>query len=354
MEKKRVNLGSMVLGAVLVLVVFAGEVRAEENLLKNPGFEESASKAISWNAKNFWFEKPKGSGISRVVIDNAIAHSGRNSLNIIGENNRAFVRQRISAKAGFRYQVSGWIKTEDLDCAAQINVAERKKLPKGTEYLKGTQVGILSGTADWKQFTKEFTATQETDHIVVNFYTEKANNGTVWFDDISVVEMGEIVEVKKEEKTIQAVSQSAVLKEIPDLNRVLFLENTYGIKGKWIVEIPLLRLDIPEGMNIAAVTAQEQDTSEKIQTQIEDDNLNGKIEREDLLLLEVKMEKDEREKVLLLNISSKPEAGKEPLSLVKIQKHPFYYEVKAGKVLAEFSRKNGALNSLKYNTQIPI
>lgn len=361
MRKKRVGLGSMVLGVVLVLGFFAGEVLAEENLLKNPGFEKSASKAANWSTKSRWYEKPKGSGISRVVIDTSIAHSGRNSLKIKGEDNRAFVQQRIPVKANCRYEISGWIKTADLSSMAVIGVVEHKVLPKKTLKFKGRIVGKVGSTTTWKQFIFKLFTGPEINHIVVNLYTLEANNGTVWFDDISVVEIGEgEILVKKEDEVkekivkkgnmvLERVKRPVELKEMPDLQRVLFLENSYELAGKWIVEIPLIRLDIPEEMKIAAITAQEQGTLKKIQVQIEDDNLNSRIEREDLLLLEIEMEEDEIEKAVLINISSKPKAEKKTSSSVKVQEHTFYYEVKTGKVLAEFSQKNGALNSLKYN-----
>ncbi|MDD5698535.1 MAG: sugar-binding protein [Victivallaceae bacterium] len=176
------------------------DILAGENLVRNPGFEENAKKAVGWQTMGKWFEKPKGSGISETAVDTTVAHEGKNSLVIKGNQNRGYALQDVPVKKGVSYVITGWVKASDLDINGAVSIEQMTKLPNGkmSHYnLQGKKIpgGVcicpVSSTQDWEKFTVEVKASGETDVLKIVLLTKAANTGTVWFDDIRMEEKSE-------------------------------------------------------------------------------------------------------------------------------------------------------------------
>ncbi len=181
-------------GLVFLLVSYSQAAEAEENLVKNPGFEASTEKVLNWNIDGRWYEKPEGSGISETTIDTTVSHNGKNSLRIKGDNNRNFVMQNVPVERDTTYRVTVWMKTLNLNTKARVKIEQITRLPDDKlsyltlqeQPLPEHQIGISSGTKDWGKFSVEVKATPETDIFKIQIITNSANTGTVWFDDVCV------------------------------------------------------------------------------------------------------------------------------------------------------------------------
>ena len=94
---------------ILLISIIPVSAVFSENLLKNPGMEESDSEALFWSLDEYTRNG------SKVRIEKGNAHSGNNCVSI--ENTRqndTRLTQSIKVKKNTHYKISGWIKTENV------------------------------------------------------------------------------------------------------------------------------------------------------------------------------------------------------------------------------------------------
>lgn len=199
MQQKRLRKWFKVgLGVVVTffLSLSAVQSEAESNLLKNPGFEQVKNLAPkNWSILDPWYEKPKGSGLSKVDVDNAYTHSGKCALRIIGNNNRGGAVQGITIEdmdimdiKGARYKFEGWIRTYKLEGNALLSVDLKGEDGK---WIRAILSKGISGTTDWVKVSKSFTVPPDCKKIFFYVRTDGRNTGTAWFDDVSFVRLEE-------------------------------------------------------------------------------------------------------------------------------------------------------------------
>ena len=205
-RSRLVGLG-VVVASLLIFSAKATSQQESANLISNPGFEEVCEKGgislpKSWvdPTRQKWYEKPKGSGISDVVIDDQVSHSGKCSLKITGTNNRVIswqcIYRSIVENAGYsfsgKYRVSGWIKTYNMgavDVVLKISYWTRKSKEEKWKWIRCDTIGNLQGTNDWTKVSKIITTPSDSafdEHFEISVSTLEPNTGLVWFDDISL------------------------------------------------------------------------------------------------------------------------------------------------------------------------
>ena len=147
-----------------------------------------------------------------------LAHTGEHSLSVAlrGEGATGGVSTKIKVKRNYRYELSGWIKTEGLPATAAgpRGTGGRPPLattggamlsvppPPGNVGTAGGpaagagQSTIIRGTSDWTAVRVPFTSAS-VEEIAVSasaalgaVATGGTTNGTVWFDEIAIKELG--------------------------------------------------------------------------------------------------------------------------------------------------------------------
>ena len=149
-------------------------------LVPNPGFE---SGMAGWEPYN---SNPKG-GVFELC--DATARSGIFSARIAKTETTGYVEWRIEPwpclKAGTRYAVRAWVKQDDVEGGApyiQVHSFNAANQPKRLA-LEGRQ----TGSRDWYVLEARVAAPADSVKCRVDFGMSGAT-GTVWFDDISIVE----------------------------------------------------------------------------------------------------------------------------------------------------------------------
>lgn len=170
---------------------------AATNLVKNGGFEEVKSNS-SWvgsKGPDSWGQwLPKGS--PQLMLDAGREGEGYAAKIMAVNQSRAAINQKIAVKPNMRYLLSFWAKTDTLQTPTSYGgVFARNSFHRslssdsriGDDFL--TTDKIL-GTNDWTYMEYEYISPADANALLIELFLEESA-GTVWFDDISVVEVGE-------------------------------------------------------------------------------------------------------------------------------------------------------------------
>lgn len=126
---------------------------------------------------------------STFAIDTNGAHGGNRSVRIITtEANDARWLQRVSVKPNTTYILSGWIKTENVAHAVEVNDAGANLCVFNT----GTRTSAVIGTNGWTNVSVTF-KTGDSAEIQIGArlgYSSGTTTGSAWFDDIELHEQG--------------------------------------------------------------------------------------------------------------------------------------------------------------------
>ena len=182
--------------AVVCLVVgFCGAVaglaaEAGENLLQNSSFERAdGQKPADWSTTtwggraDFGYASVGRTGSRSVMIESA-------------DGADASWSQMVTVKPYYRYRLSAWIKTENVERSeggrgALLNVHN----------MQSVRTEAVRGTTDWTQVATEFEATGGTLQINCLFGGWGNATGKAWFDD---VELTVLEKVEHTAETIEA------------------------------------------------------------------------------------------------------------------------------------------------------
>lgn len=177
------------------------------NLLRNPSFEEAdGTKPVGWSTAHAWFEKPKGSGLATVEIDATHCQGpGQSSLRISGNNNRGLAQQVLTVKPewGKRLRLSGWLRLQDTGQAcARVDVEGRDQAGKYVGGLAALVTDWRQSTVDWQRFEKVFDLPENVSQLSVHCYSDRANSGSMWFDNL-------VLEPVEEQPPAPAVAETS-------------------------------------------------------------------------------------------------------------------------------------------------
>ena len=191
----------LALGVASVLCV-AGLHAAEPNLIHNPGFEvvdPATNVPAEWEP--VYWSNPHGT-----IEAAAEAHSGTHSLMIkglprdqitdAGHENNNLASQALGARVTGpgKLTLRVWLKTGGSeirmgDGSAHCSIITQDKDGKQLQYLISRHV---TGQPDWAELVWEFTCEPDTQALTV--YLRNSGADPVWFDDVSLVTAGDVLE----------------------------------------------------------------------------------------------------------------------------------------------------------------
>jgi len=188
--------------------------------LKNPDFEIEAYPGAGCPAD--WYPCDLVSeGGANFDWDSQVYHSGNHSISITYTNPGAvWWQQIVQIQANKLYQISGYIKTDELDgyCQIQLSFLDEegcslhniRELPGGTQF---------EGTNDWTPDTFEYHAPTQARAVEIRLLV--TGQGKIWFDDISLIEVSdegqEISSQEKEKSNIPKDKKEAIKKRLAQL-----------------------------------------------------------------------------------------------------------------------------------------
>lgn len=167
---------------VFILIVANQPARpslAGQNLLKNPGFEESDQRGqpADWSMPTDVY-----------AVDTQVAHSGKNSLRIRNSNPEVYrlTTQPIPFQTGRFYKMSVWVKTESV-AGKEMGATLCMEWNNDKGWLGGSYPAGITGTSDWKLLEADTsTIPPEAKTVAFVLYLRKGMTGTAWFDDACV------------------------------------------------------------------------------------------------------------------------------------------------------------------------
>ncbi len=212
--------------ACLALLLSLNVLTAEENLLKNPGFEEADKngRPLSWGISN--------ASVEACSLDDQVARSGKYSLRF------SDIKSYIAAQQSFGeissldgdYRLSGWVKYENI----RNDTVDFKtfRLPffgiwtslNGRNSLNFNALSFPAGSSDWQHFEIIYRQEDIQGMIAKRNFADRPTSwairinisqqpGTVWFDDLSFVKLEQVpqVEAALNSKAYVANSRNAIL-----------------------------------------------------------------------------------------------------------------------------------------------
>ncbi len=156
----------------------------EENLVRNPGFETRGQNGLpaEWN------------GPAAVYCrDEAVKRSGAASLKFVNPDASRYVlrTQRLPLKPGRRYELSAWIKTENISGTGS-GATIALEWADDSVYLGHVVRAGFKGTTDWQQLKcGSGCVPDKATRCQVTIFVDRGMTGTAWWDDVSVVRVPE-------------------------------------------------------------------------------------------------------------------------------------------------------------------
>jgi len=128
-----------------------------------------------------------------VLRDDAVQHNHRASIRLEANpasRNAAARSSAISLTIGKTYEVSGWVRTEDLT----VKDLDRSPIASGAALaMESMPYDVhspsLGGTHDWTRLSLRFIATRSEDHIVITAGNGGELAGKAWFEGVHIEEV---------------------------------------------------------------------------------------------------------------------------------------------------------------------
>ena len=192
----------MVADYLRTAIHLAGPTRGHEpvppnvNLVANPSFEEGdgtgvpAGWVVDWHNLRDRLGRWQWDGA--FPRESRIAHSGTRSAKLMWTPEEGMEwRQRwpdaVAVEAGQRYRLSGWVKTQDATGESYLALQLHRRNNEETGEHRSKPV---SGTSDWRALSLEVGIPEGAEKARVVCRSD-ANEGAVWFDDVSLIRQGE-------------------------------------------------------------------------------------------------------------------------------------------------------------------
>lgn len=193
------NRSRLIMAAVpACILILAGGCGKEENLLIAGDFEQVSELQKSPEG---WFATvvPPLKEFVAFEWDDQVAHSGKRSVSLAIDASHPddqvhynWTAPVPACRPGGRYELSGWIKTENLTAPAFIMFqfwGEDKSSMVGFASTQGDY--NVTGTSDWQQVGVVFTVPDDTGDVRIRAGIAAPDNrgGKVWFDDLRIIEI---------------------------------------------------------------------------------------------------------------------------------------------------------------------
>jgi sugar lactone lactonase YvrE len=156
--------------------------------LLNPGFEEEAYRGAGY-PKGWWICNLISEGGGNAFWDSRTVYSGKRSIALdYDRGGSIWWQQTVQVKGGRPYKLSAYIKTQDVENFAQVQLAfvdgmggylqELKALPGSTP---------LKGTNDWSLSDLEVRSPEKATAVDIRCLI--TGKGKVWFDELNLFEI---------------------------------------------------------------------------------------------------------------------------------------------------------------------
>ncbi len=128
-----------------------------------------------------------------VASDNSVRHDDKKSLRLeanAGNSDASARSSAIKLSIGKTYEISGWVRTEDLT----IKDLGRSPIASGAALtMESMPFDVhspsLGGTQDWTRLSLRFVATRSEDHILISAGNGGALQGKTWFEGVNIDEV---------------------------------------------------------------------------------------------------------------------------------------------------------------------
>jgi hypothetical protein len=125
--------------------------------------------------------------------DAAVAHAGNSSLRVESNSpstDAAVGLPRVALTLGKRYELSGWIRTEDL----AVRDLDRSPIASGATITMASMpfdvhTTSVAGTQPWTRVSMKFIASASQDHVLLTVGNGGSFSGRAWFEGIRLEEI---------------------------------------------------------------------------------------------------------------------------------------------------------------------
>jgi Phospholipase B/Carbohydrate binding domain len=126
-------------------------------------------------------------------VDSSVLHDGKKSLRVErapGAPDAAVRSAPVSLAIGKRYELYGWVRTEDLS----VSDSARTPIGSGAALTMASMPfdvhsASLGGTQAWTRLTLRFTATRASDQILLIAGNSGTLHGKAWFEGVAIEEV---------------------------------------------------------------------------------------------------------------------------------------------------------------------
>ena len=157
-------------------------VGAQENCIKNPGFEEQ-NATTHLPAGGWWvFE---GRGKTTATLDSTVAHGGKYSLRLAGEPNAksTFVSEKFEVAPGDELRFETWVRAQDLPTNASVVTAGLAFRRRDGTVFHRDYFHLDAPGGNWSRMAG--TASAPAEAASAEVHLGYANGpGKIWYDDV--------------------------------------------------------------------------------------------------------------------------------------------------------------------------
>jgi hypothetical protein len=183
---------------VVGILVCVGGCSSGPDLVANGDFE---LQATSDNKPEGWSEAylSHTKDLVKFSWDDQVAHAGARSISIAIDAghpdevvNYNWTKAVPSCEVGKRYELTGWVRAENLNATAWIVIQCWNEAMDDLVALINTyENNPVTGTSDWTEVRTTFTVPEGTAEVRIRagIATPENRGGRVWFDDISIREL---------------------------------------------------------------------------------------------------------------------------------------------------------------------
>ncbi|MCU6707934.1 DNRLRE domain-containing protein [Paenibacillus sp. J5C_2022] len=223
------------------------------NLFANAGYEAYDANGLPEMWTTFVPD-----GTPEMGVDTTIAHEGSASMRIhAAAEARASVTQQVAAQGGVPYELSMWIKLDNI-VSSNMGVTVRMQFfdETGTKIGGNLHLDSWKGTLDWQkvQYTVE-TPPGTAKLQIENFIW--AATGTVWFDDVQLLPGGTITAILNPDHPRLLADADDFLAIGQRVSQDPLAANWYeSVKqdADSIIGMPVSSYEIPDGLRLLATS----------------------------------------------------------------------------------------------------
>jgi hypothetical protein len=131
------------------------------------------------------------------TVDPTVLHEERKSLRLerdaavgVGPQNASVLLEPVTLTIGKRYELSGWIRTEDLE----VRDVDRSPIAVGAALSMASMpfdvhTASVGGTQPWTRVSLQFVASRSEDHMLLTVGNGGSFSGKAWFEGMCVDEI---------------------------------------------------------------------------------------------------------------------------------------------------------------------